>query len=60
MDINRITSIGWLYGVNQTIILTPCIDGMGHATKVTITAAQFAAIKHDKNLMKQKAAEMIP
>ena len=55
----KITSIGWLYGINDTIILTPCIDGASHPTKITITRAEFDKIRHDKNLMKEMAAKLL-
>ena len=47
MNPNRITSIGWLYGAGNTIILTPCIDGLGHPTKVSITSGEFAELNGD-------------
>ena len=59
MNPNRIKSIGWLHGTNRTIILTPCIDGSMHPTKVRITMKQFEEIRDDKHLMKQTAAALI-
>lgn len=59
MHANRIRSIGWLYGVGQTIILTPCIDDEMHATKVRVTNQEFQEIRHDETLMKKKAAEIL-
>lgn len=53
------SSIGWLYGVNGTIILTPIKHGAMMPTKVRITRAQFEAIRHDKAAMMDTAADMI-
>ena len=57
--LSRITSIGWLYGVGNTIVLTPCLDGCGHPTRLTITAQEFAALNGDISLMRQKAASLL-
>jgi len=50
-----IRSIGWLHGVNNTIILTPVFHGYGHPVKVTIPAGEFALIRQSKDLMMAKA-----
>lgn len=59
MKTQRISSIGWLNGINDTIILTPCLDGLGRAYKVTISRTEFESIRHDKELLKKKAAELL-
>jgi len=59
MDPNRIISIGWLYGINRTIILTPRLDGSSFPTRVTISAESFEEIRHDRELMEAKAAELL-
>jgi hypothetical protein len=59
MTLNRISSIGWLYGVEDSIILTPCVDENCHPTKLRISRAEFEGIRHDETLMKQKACDLL-
>lgn len=59
IDPKRIRSIGWLYGANQTIVLTPCLDDNMHPDPVRISRKEFQQIRHNKEAMIKKAAFLL-
>ena len=54
-----IASIGWLNGVNNTIVLTPVFKGQMHPIKVRITQSEFDLVRHSQDLMKAKALSVL-
>lgn len=58
MNVNSISSIGWLNGIDRRINLTVCF-GTGWPIFVNISRSEFDEIRHDKERMKQKAVELI-
>lgn len=59
MNANSISSIGWLNGLNGSINLAACCGGASWPIFVNISRSEFDEIRHDKDLMKQKAAKLI-
>jgi hypothetical protein len=59
ITVKRIGSIGWLNCADKSINLAACIDGSSMATFVNISRDDFEKIRHDKELMKQKAADVL-
>lgn len=59
MTQDNITSIGWLYGTDKTINLTPCFDNQSHPVFVNVSQESFDATNGDKVLMKKLALDTL-
>ena len=55
----NITSIGWLYAMDNRINLTPCFDGASYPIFINVSKEAFKATKGDKELMKALALKTL-
>ncbi len=59
MTTEHIRSIGWLNMANGNIKLTPVFEGEQSPRNVVISQGEFDKIRHDDQLMKQKAIDKL-
>ncbi len=59
MNAKNIRSIGWLNGEDGSVNLTPCFDSNSFPNFVNISRSEFEKLGGDKELMKQKAVDVL-